>query len=455
MSNNDLVTRPIPEGIRHLAVPASVGFFFQTMFNVVDTYYAGLIGTTAQAALSLAFPVFFVVISVGSGLQVGSTALIGQALGAGDTRQAGEYARQSLGFGLMTTVLLTIVGLTSARLLFSLLGAQGDYLEACLDYMLPIFALCVFPLLIYIFNAVLQAQGDTKSFRNVLVASSAANIGLDPWFIYGGFGLPPMGITGIAAATVLCQAGGALYMGIRAWRTGIYSHAESGGWRPRAMPFADIARQSLPAGFNYVTIGLGIFIITYFVSRFGQTAVAAYGVATRVEQIALMPTIGLNIATLTLTAQNRGAGRLDRVHQVLTKTLSYGAWMMVPAGVAVFLAAGPLMEAFTDDPLVRAEGVRFLRIMAFLLYAYVVLFVSVAMLQGLKRPMFALWMGLWRQITAPVILFGTTTILMGFGVGAIWWSIAFINATAAGYSWLYARRVLARLEFDAPGETPS
>lgn len=443
--DNNLTTCAIPECIRKLAVPASVGFFFNTMFNVVDTYYAGLIGTTAQAALSLAFPVFFVVISVGSGVQVGTTALIGTALGAGDKRAAAEYARQGLAFGLVVTVLLTLVGLLGARPLFSILGAQGEYLAACLQYMLPIFGLCVFPLLIYIFNAVLQSQGDTKSFRNVLMVSSAANIGLDPWFIYGGWGLPAMGITGIAAATILCQAGGVVYMGLKATRTGIYSVPGAGGWRPRAEPFGDLARQSLPAGFNYVTMGLGIFIITYFVSRFGQTAVAAYGVATRVEQIVLMPTIGLNIATLTLTSQNFGAHRLDRVHELLRQALTYGAWLMGAGGVLVFACAEPLMRAFTADPLVQAEGIRFLRIMAFLLYAYVVLFVSVAMLQGLKRPMFALWIGLWRQIAAPVALFWVLTVLLDFGIASIWWSIAAINSTAAIYSWAYARSVLSRL----------
>jgi len=454
-ADNHLTSRPIPEAIRGIAAPASVGFFFQTMFNVVDTYYAGLIGTTAQAALSLSFPVFFIIISVGSGLQVGSIALMGHALGRCDKCGAGEYARQSLLFGVLVTVGLTALGLALAPILFRLLGAEGDYLADCLAYMRPIFAFSVCPLAIHVFNAVLQARGDTKSLRNVLMVSSAANIGLDPWFIHGGLGLPPMGITGIAVATLVCQAGGALYMGLKAWRTGIYSDPDTSGWRPRGAPFADIARQSLPAGFNYVTMGLGIFIITYFVAGFGQATVAAYGVATRVEQIALMPALGLNISTLTLVAQNRGAGLFERVREIYFKTLRYGAWMMLPAGLAIFLAAGPLMRAFTDDPLVQAEGVRFLRIMAWLLYAYVVLFVSVALLQGLKRPLFALWMGLWRQIAAPTILFWTLTRIMDLGVGAVWWGIAAINSTAAVYSWLYARRSLARMEAPPEDVSPS
>lgn len=444
-ASHDLTTRPIPECIRTLAIPASVGFLFQTMFNVVDTYFAGLIGTTAQAALSLAFPVFFIVISVGSGVQVGSTALVANAIGAGDTAKAGEYARQGLAFGIITAAALTVLGLLLARPMFSLLGAQGDYLQACLEYMLPIFALSVSPMLIYVFNAVLQAQGDTKSFRNVLIASALANIGLDPWFIYGGFGLPPMGITGIALATMLCQAGGALYLGIKARRTGIYAQPGSGTWLPRPEPFADIARQSLPAGFNYATIGIGIFIITYFVAYFGKAAVAAYGVATRVEQIALLPSIGLNIAALTLTAQNYGAGRLDRVREALNTALIYGGYVMGAGTVLLYAFAPKLMNTFTTDPAVITEGVRFLRIMAFLLYAYVLLFVHVACMQGLKRPMFAVWVGIWRQVAAPVALFWLTTRILDLGVGGVWWSIVAINASAAIFSLVYVRRKLAAM----------
>lgn len=440
-----LVNRPIPECIRRIAVPASVGFFFHTMFNVVDTWFAGQIGTTAQAALSLAFPVFFIVIAVGSGVQVGTTALIGNALGARKRGEARQAARQAVLFCLALTVVLTAIGHTGAEPLFRLLGADGDYLGASLAYMLPIFSGTAFFMLIYVFNGILQAVGDTTRFRNVLMVGAVANVGLDPWFIYGGFGLPAMGIAGIAYATLVVQAAGALYMGVKAYQTGLLDTDAPGDWRPRTAPLAEMTRQSIPAGFNSMTIGLGIFIITYFVSNFGRSAVAAYGVATRVEQILLMPSIGLNIATLTLSAQNYGAERLDRVREALDKALLYGAVIMGAGTLVLALGGAPLMRLFSDDPAVVAEGATFLRIAAFLLYAYVLLFVHVAMMQGLKRPMFALWMGLYRQIAAPVALFWLTTVYFDFGVTAIWWCIFAINWSGGIYSFIYARRVLARL----------
>jgi Na+-driven multidrug efflux pump len=96
--DNKLITKPIPGLIAQLAVPASIGMFFNTMFNVVDTYFSGLISTEAIAALSLSFPVFFVILAVGFGISTGTTALIANALGAGDESKARLYAIQSGSF---------------------------------------------------------------------------------------------------------------------------------------------------------------------------------------------------------------------------------------------------------------------------------------------------------------------------------------------------------------------
>jgi Na+-driven multidrug efflux pump len=93
--NGDLTTAPIPALVRRLAVPAAIGFFFNTMFNVVDTYFAGRLSTEALAALSLSFPVFFMLVAVGSGFATGTTALIGHALGGGDRRRAALIAAQA------------------------------------------------------------------------------------------------------------------------------------------------------------------------------------------------------------------------------------------------------------------------------------------------------------------------------------------------------------------------
>jgi hypothetical protein len=161
---NSLISKPIPRLIAQLAVPASIGMFFNTMFNVVDTYFSGLISTEAVAALSLSFPVFFVILAVGFGVSTGATALIANALGAGDEHRARLYAIQSVSFSVLLSVILTLVGLWAAPALFAFLGASGSYLAIALAYINVIFLGLVFFSLNFVFNAILSAQGDTKSF---------------------------------------------------------------------------------------------------------------------------------------------------------------------------------------------------------------------------------------------------------------------------------------------------
>ena len=157
----DLLDSPIPGLVLRIAWPVSVGFFFHTMFNVADTWFAGRISTQAQAALTLSFPVFFIIIATGSGFATGATALIGSALGAGNRDAAREYTLQALGFAVIASVLLCAAGQLAAAPLFRLLGAEGEYLDISLAYIRPLFWAAPAFLLLYMSNAVLNA--DRKS----------------------------------------------------------------------------------------------------------------------------------------------------------------------------------------------------------------------------------------------------------------------------------------------------
>jgi putative MATE family efflux protein len=437
-----LTAEPIPKLIRDITVPASVGFFFNTLYNAVDTFFGGLISTQALASLSLSFPVFFIIIAMGTGVSTGTTALIANALGAERSEEARLFAVQGITFGILTAIALTALGIYASPLLFRMLGASDDYLVMAVTYMNTIFVGTVFFMLLYMLNAVLNGMGETRPFRNFLIAGFMLNVLLDPWFIYGGLGLPAMGIFGIALATVVIQGIGCVYLGYKVFKTGLISDYTLRDIFPKPGPFKEIARQGLPASFNMLTVGMGIFVITYFVSQFGKEAVAAYGIAMRIEQIVLVPTIGLNIATLTLVAQNNGAGLFDRVRETLQKCLKYGAYIMAAGSVVVFMGARPLMALFTNDESVVAIGATYLRIDALVLYAYVLLFVHVAALQGMKKPMFAVWIGLYRQIVAPFLLFWMLTGVFQFGPLAIWWGIFGITWSAAVFTFFYARKMV-------------
>lgn len=442
----DLVKDPIPLLIRRIAIPASVGFFFNTMYNVVDTFYAGQHSEDALAALSLSFPIFFIVIAIGAGVGQGATALIANAIGESKPDEGHHYSLQAVSFGIALSVVLTFLGLACAPWMFRTLGAEAAYLQLCLEYMNVILLGTVFFLLQSIANASLNAQGDTTTYRNVLIAGFLANCVLDPWFMYGGLGVPAMGVGGIALATVLIQATGCTYIAWKATHTRIWRGFRWSLFRPNFGKYARIAEQGFPASINMLTVAIGIFVITKFVSFFGKEGVAAYGVATRIEQIFLLPTIGLNIAVLSLTGQNNGARQYDRIREALATTIRYGLFLSLAGGVLLLTFSEPMMRVFTDSEEIATIGARYLRIAAITLFSYVILFQTVFMLQGLKRPMYAIWIGIYRQFVAPCVVFYVLAFRMDWQLDGIWWGVFLVTWSAAVFTWFYGRRKLRRVQ---------
>jgi putative MATE family efflux protein len=442
-NNSDLTKGSIKELIKIMAIPASVGFFFNTMFNVIDTFYAGMISTVALAALSLSFPIFFIIIALGTGLSSGATAIISNHIGGKNHAEGKLYAEQAVSFGIILSVFLTISGLIFSPYLFRLLGANGDYLSLSLSYMNMIFYGTIFFIMSYIFNAILNAAGDTKSFRNFLIVGFFINIILDPILMFGWLGLPAMGVAGVALATILIQAGGTIYMGYKASKTFLYESPSLKKLIPRKAPYVGMIKQGLPSAMSMVTVGIGIFVITYFIGIFGKEAVAAYGIATRIEQLFLLPTIGLNIATLALIGQNNGAKRFDRVRETLKLTTRYGLYIMTIGTLFIILLSPYLMRIFTTDSNVINIGAHYLKYAAFMTWAYLFLFINISALQALKKPMYSLYIGLSRQIIFPLIMF---PILSSYiGIDGIWISIFAITWVSAIITILFTRSKIAKL----------
>jgi Na+-driven multidrug efflux pump len=166
--------------------------------------------------------------------------------------------------------------------------------------------------------------------------------------------------------------------------------------------------------------------------------------------------MGLNIATLALVAQNNGAQLYHRIEITVKTALLTGTVIMLPAAAAVFIFAERLMAIFTGDSGVIAIGVSYLRVAAFIFCAYVILYINVFALQGMKKPMFAIWIGVVRQFIAPIPVFFLLAYHLGWGIRGIWWGIFLVTWTAAVISILYVRQMVIRMLKDGvPGyETP-
>ena len=404
VSSNPLTREPIPKLVRQIAVPVSVGMFFQTMYNVVDTWAAGRLSTEALAALTASFPVFFLIIAVAHGSQSATNALISHALGREDEDTARELAGQSLFFATWASLTAGLVGWFSAPDLFRLLGISGITAELALSYIRTLFWATPFFVLNSTFNGMLMARGNTRPFRDSLILGFFANIVLDLWFVFGGFGLPAMGFPGIARATVLLQGLTTLYLWITTVRAGLIPPSGFAHLHPRWRAQRRLIGQGFPAGLNMLTIAVGIFVFTYFAGTLGTQVLAAFGTAMRIEQMALLPTIGLNSAAMTLAGHSYGARRLDRLRETLFTCFKFGGIIYL-VGAPIVAGFAPFwMGLFSSDPEVIAIGTTILRIAMITFYAFVILFTATSTLQGLQRPQFAIWMGLFRQLLLPMLL---------------------------------------------------
>ena len=435
----DLTRGDINDHLRTLAVPAGVGYFFHTLFNITDTYFAGTVSTEALAALSLSFPIFFIIVSVADGMGEAVTALVGNALGTGDVSGARRTAQNALLLAIGLAAVLSAAGYAAAPVLMRSLGAEGAYLDEALDYINTIIygtALFVFT---FFLNALLNAVGDTVSLRNILIFAALLNLALDWWFVRGGFGIAPMGVSGIALATVLIEGMSALYLFYRFRTKPLY--AGMGAFRFDRALLRELFLQGIPPSANFGLMAVGTYIITFFAAPYGREVVAAYGIGMRIEQIILLPAIGLNVAVLAIVAQNSGGRFFQRIEETVRRSLFYGGIVALSGG-AVLLAGGEhVMGFFSRDADVIAQGALYLRVEAFIIFPFIIIFTYLAMLQGVKKPAFIFYVSLARQVVAPLLLL-TLLARCGFGVLSVWLGVAGIVVSSALLTRWYAVRVL-------------
>ncbi len=441
----DLTRGSIPLHVRDIALPASIGLFFQTMYNVVDSFYAGQLSTVALAALGLSFPVFLLIIATGGGLSRGASALIANAIGAGETEKQKRFVAQSYSLGIVLSLALTITGFLVSTPIFRLMGAEGEYLAAAQAYMTPIFCGSILFIASSLSNAILIASGDSKTYGIVLVCGFLGNLVLDPWFMYGGFGLPAMGIAGIGWATVVLIFLGSSWMVFTVIRRGLLCFHPWQNLLPDWRVYVEILKQALPASFNIMSIALGFFVTIFFLKYFGEQAVASYGVTTRIEQISLLTTIGLNSAIMALVGQNNGAGRIDRVQETMRWCNGIGLAINLTISSLIFIFAEPLVRIFSSDPEVVSIGVFCLRVFMPIGWSYVMTSTHLAMLQAVKRPAYGFFESVIRKIILPLPCLWVCIYVYQLGIEWVWYCSAVTNVLMTSITIVYAQTVLKRL----------
>ncbi len=425
-NTRDLTQGAVSRALIFMSAPMGFGIFAVLSVGLVDAYFLGQVGGSALAAVGFIYPVTTAITSLSIGLSAGANAALSQGVGAGDdaeaTRRLGLHAiGLALALSLATAILFWLV----YPWLFGALGAMDNVMTQISGYA-PVWALS-FPFLVVMMvtNAIFRAHGDSLTAAWIMVLAAIVNVGLDPLLIFGLWGLPELGTTGAALATF---TGRALAMTLAlwiAWRRGMLGWCGKllAGMRKSASKILNVG---LPAAFSNAINPAGMALVTAAVATLGETAVAGFGAATRVQSMALVPLLALSSGIGPVVGQNWGAREKTRAQDTVHLSFWFCAGYGALIAATLMLLANPIAGFFASGLEAAAFAAMYLRWVGASLFGYGILVTANAAMNARSK---AAWS-------------------MGLSLGRIfvfYLPLAWIGALTIGYSGILIAAVMANV----------
>lgn len=347
---NPLLTAPMTSVLLRMTGPMILGIVAILAFNLVDTFFIGMLGTQALAAISFTFPVTFVVTSLAMGLGAGLSAVMGHALGQGKHEEAARITTDNLFLAVLLVTLIAVAGALTIHPLFRLLGASDALIALIYDYMLIWYLTVPMLVLPMVGNAAIRATGDTKTPSLVMTVAGLVNGVLDPLLIFGIGPFPEWGIRGAAIATSLSW--------LMAMLVSLYILRHREGllrWRlsPRPQLLAHwraLLHVAVPASFTNMLNPLANTVLMTIFAGLGTEVVAAYGAASRVEALLLIVMMALSSVLAPFISQNCGAGNPARAKAALQLCMRFALLFQLAVYALTWLLAPFIADLFSDHP---------------------------------------------------------------------------------------------------------
>ncbi len=345
MTNNknknqiDLLEDPVGQTLKQMTIPMIYGMILLMTFNLVDTFFVGLLGTQPLAAISFTFPITFTVISLTIGLGIGTSAVIAKSLGKGDSKFAKCSGTSALILGAIVVGLLSYCGYVFTDEIFTLLGASEELLPIISDYTDYWFLGSVFLIGPMLGNSILRASGDTKTPSVVMGVGGIINAILDPIFIFGFGPIEAMGIKGAAIATLVSWVVGFVYILYVVGYKRQLIHTSLVFIKTFGQSSKAILHIGLPAAGANMLTPIAAAILTAIVATYGDSAVAAFGVGSRIESIACLVVLAMSMTLPPFISQNFGAGNMQRVEEGYKTSVKFVLiWQFIIYAILVLLA---------------------------------------------------------------------------------------------------------------------
>lgn len=424
----------------HLSWPIILSNLMHMTYNLVDTIWVGKVGAKAVAAISLSFPIVFVLLSLGIGFTIAGTTLVAQYTGADKEEKVNHVVGQIFSFVLSIALLCSIIGIIFTPEFLRWMGASQEVLPLAASYMRVLFGGMSFMFIFFIFSALLRGKGNSITPMILMFVSTLLNIILDPFLIFGIGFFPELGVTGAAAATIFSRAVVAVISIYFLW-TGKYGlHLKGHHLKFDFKLIKEIIILGAPAAIEQSTRGLGMTVMMSIVANFGTMAVAAFGICTRVLSLVIMPSRGFSTATTTMVGQNLGANKTNRAEKSAYVSTGLNFVFLSVLGVLFFTAPQTIIRIFNDNPEVVKIGSSFMQINGIFFGFMGSLIVINGGFRGAGNTLSAMFFSIFSLWIIRIPLANIWSKVLDWGVTGIWWSFAVSNIFGSLIAILWFKR---------------
>jgi putative MATE family efflux protein len=358
-----LLTAPILATLLKLALPTVTVLVAQTAVNIAEAYYVGFLGTDALAGAALVFPIFMLMTMMSNGgIGSGVASSVARAVGAGRRDDADALLFHAIVLAIIFGGLFTLGATLGGPALYRLLGGRGDALDAAVQYSNFLFAGAIPVWIVNLQAAALRGSGNVRVPALVTLVGAIVTIPASPILIFGFGPFPRFGIAGAGIAFGLYYTGAMLFLlrYMASGRSGLTFRFA----RLRVGLFNDILKVGVPTAVNAALTNLTVILVTGAVGLFGTSALAGYGISSRLDYIMIPLLFGISTATLTMVGVNMGAGQTARARKIGWTSAIVG--LVFTGTIGLFVAVFPTawLHLFSKDADVVREGTTYLRIVA-------------------------------------------------------------------------------------------
>lgn len=406
-----------------MSLPIMISMIIQALYNIVDSIFVAKFSQDALTGVTVAFPMQNLMIAVGSGTGVGISAFLSKSLGEGKRELASKVAKNGLLLAGLSWTLFLVIGIFFAR---PFIASQTSS-EAVVEYGAEYLSLCSVLSFGIFFQITLERllQSTGKTFFTMITQATGAiiNIILDPIFIFGYFGLPAMGISGAAIATVFGQTVAAVLGIIFNLKLNKELDFSFKGFKPDIDIIKRIYVVGLPSIVMMAISSVMTFAMNKILDGFSTVATNVFGIYFKLQSFAVMPVVGINNGMVPIISYNYGARRKDRIMKTIKYSVIFALSITIGCMLIFQFFPEQLIKMFAAEGEAEAlleMGVPALRIISlnFIFAGFCI--VSGSVFQAMGNGVLSLIVSVARQL---IVLVPAAYILSKIGgVNAVWWS---------------------------------